>query len=187
MAKKVVKIVAYLCATVAICFLILIGLPLLALTWAFQFPPDPDRSADERQDPGTRFAAITGLAWPRTASVVSVRFIDMFVDYEYQIVFDVDPTTLNNWLSSPPPWEQKEWHRGPLPDRYDERGSCVKKLTGTIDVDASSEDSLHSIGSQGDVLWFAVDTANEQSGENFGPLLLLDPRRNRICLEVWTT
>lgn len=180
MSRKLVRPPVLLSAFAAVCVLLVIGMPLVALLFG---PPDQDRTPDEQNDPGARFTTVTGLSWPATASLVSVRFIDMFSEYEYQVVFDIDSSTLNDWVSRSPPWGQKEWLHGPLPKTYKEQSNCMNTLEEPDAATGPENANGHTPLPPDDKLRYSVDPTASTRNDRFGPLLIIDLRKNRVCLE----
>jgi|GEM_PF-3092920 len=120
-----------------------------------------------------KFTQITGLEWPETAKIISVRDTYFMTEGEYELVFEADHNVLQTWLSKPPPWELNEWQSNSSPLSLHE-WSLRLHLDGT--------------GAGGENAWYAAkELCCSGKGLEWhnGNLLVIDLSSNTVWLSIW--
>jgi hypothetical protein len=113
--------------------------------------------------PAGMFARATGLKWPPSAEIVEQhQYTSLFTDpgvaeSSHTIVFDVAPSTLNDWLAESPPWNAREWQYGETPDE-------IRLIVRLEEV------------------WYV---ARDQSHGLNGALVAFDPGSGRVWFYTW--
>lgn len=172
---------------------VVIGVPLLFIAWIMLSPgfsQEPNRRVIT--DPVSEFQQSTGLTLPVSASVVSSGdvWIDFLGDGEFYLVFEVNPTTLEQWLDQPPPWEQSEWKRGPISADLVWHGSFG---VGGMSGDPAGGGPDHKISEleveqvfESKQVWY-VDrgTTHDEMRWRNGQVLIIDPEHNRVWYSSW--
>lgn len=143
-------------------------------------------------DPGGDFTHYTGLAWPASASVVSSgdTSIDFLGDDEFYLVFDVDHTTLEKWLSKSPPWNHNKWKRGPVPGDIGWHCSFGSSGLGFSSVDAGSnkyteDPQVVNLLSSKEIWYVVKERCCESLHWHNGDVLIIDLKQNRVWLSSW--
>lgn len=151
------------------------------------FSQEPNRRVIT--DPGGDFTDYTGLAWPASAAVVSAGEVrnEFLGDGEFYLIFDADHATLEEWLAAAPPWEQGEWHRGPVPSEigwhcgFGTSGMGADPAGSGPDKNIKQDEREQMLGSK--QIWYvAKDHAPQWE---HGEIFIIDPAHNRVWLSRW--
>jgi len=142
--------------------------------------------------PAATFAEFAGLAWPATASIISVnddhgRFLD---DGEFHIILETNRETLESWLAESPPWGQTEWRSGPIPSdlgyhcSFGGQGVSVSRSGDGCSEFLGDPELERVLGSN--KTWYA---AEERCCDNLpwhiGNLIMIDLAKNRVWVSLW--
>ena len=127
-----------------------------------------------QENPGAEFTRVTGLAWTESANVIFVEDSHggFLSEGDLEIVFDVEPEILEEWLSNPPPWEVDGWKSGPIPSEI----ASVAPDFGDLDMADSK-------------IWYAAKERCCSDRNNLlyhnGNLIVISLDRGRVWLAVW--
>lgn len=172
---------------------VVFALPVIFVVDMALFETEPADQSVLTKPPEALFSQYTGLEWPATATIVSTGdgHRGMFNNEgEFHLVFDTDLATLDEWLAEPPPWQQSQWKRGPVPTEigfhcnFGSDGVAAVSDEGKTSEYSGDPQLVQLLGSNR--IWYA---AHERCCKSLrwhnGSLLVIDLKNNRGWLSVW--
>jgi hypothetical protein len=148
----------------------------------------PENHGESSADLGARFNKATGLAWPHPVKVIKSGESGTSL----HMLIETDDAVLAEWIKNSPPWNCKEWQRGPIPEQVglDAGMQCMDKVGYRKEGDPKgyrgSGNDIVAILNQTDVYFAAkVDEAKAPAWAERGKVLVIDKAAKRAWLSVW--
>lgn len=142
----------------------------------------------------TTFARNTKIAWPEHARDIRFdeRRVPFLGDGAFYVVFSLPPDELKGWLETAPPWDKKQWLRGPIPPEagchcgfgYREPSGYARVGDGPSEYSGGDPEIMAVLKSK-DVFYAAQARGPERNPWYNGDIIILDTENGIVRYCSW--